>query len=119
MKKFLFAVVVILCGCCAKLKVPKINTNKADKIISFHYSVQASPFGYVGTLSRDLNIAKEICISWGYKDAKLLEKNVSKCLGGCCDTKQIINYYVFALVAFHTHNFYCQTKDVVNSYKCI
>ena len=116
MKKFLL--VIILSSCSTTLKVPKIDTNKTDKLISFTYLAQVSPFGYITPTTRDLNIAKEICISWGYKNAEFVKKDISKCLDGCCGTKQIINSYIFAMVSFHTHAFYCQTKKVVNSYRC-
>ena len=93
MKKFLFVVMVILCGCKNYIEPVFINENKKDGIIELVYSLQSAPFEYVINPERELKIAKEKCVSLGYVNAELVGKQIRKCADQYCKTKELKNSY--------------------------
>ena len=93
MKKFLFMAVVILASCKNYIEPVFINENKKDGIIELVYSLQSAPFEYVINPERELKIAKEKCASLGYVNAIPIGKQIRKCAGEYCKTKELKNSY--------------------------
>ena len=93
MKKFLFAFMAVLVSCKNYVKPVFITENKKDGTIELVYSLQSAPFEYVINPEQELKIAKEKCASLGYVNATPVGKQIRKCAGEYCKTKELKNSY--------------------------
>lgn len=89
--------ILFLTSCKTYIKPISVTADKKNGIVNLTYSLQSAPFEYVVNPQQEINTAKKKCIELGYKTTEPVRKTASKCfIDG-----------------------YCQTKEVVNSYKCL